>query len=134
MPEGKIVGVPRRSLEQFRLHLLGRLPDAARTKLQEAASVKTADNGLRELWERSDLPAGRFADEVAGFWQLPRVGLQELLGTVAMAERFSARFLRESSAFPFAGGDGSLWLAVSDPSDAAAIRAAEIVCGGALNV
>ena len=134
MPDDKIVAAPKRSMEQFRLHLLERVPEAAKAKLREAGSVKTAENGLRELWERSDLPAGKFADEVAGFWRLPRAGLQELMSAVTIAERFSARFLRESTAFPFSVGDGCLCLAVSDPSDAAAIRAAEIVCGGVLKV
>jgi general secretion pathway protein E len=122
-------------MEQFRLHLLARVPDAARGKLREAGSFKTAaENELRELWEKSDLPGGRFADEVASFWQLPRIGLQELISVVAIVERFSARFLRESSVFPFCAADGSFGLAVSDPSDGAAIRAAEIVCGAALGI
>ena len=91
----------------------------------EAAS----GNGLRELWEKSDLPAGIFADEVAGFWKLPRAGLQQLTNVQGAVEHFSPRFLRESSVFPFRLGDDGFGLAVSDPADGAAIRAAEIVCG-----
>ena len=129
------VPVPKRSVEQFRLHLLERMPDAARAKLREAGSLDTAARyGLRELWEKSDLPAGKFADEVASFWNLPRLCLQELMGVVTIAEQFSGRFLRESSVFPFRAGDGSLSLAVSDPADGAAIRAAEIVCGEAAKI
>jgi general secretion pathway protein E len=124
-PEGAAAPAPRRSVEQFRLHLLGRIPDAARAKLQAVNSLDAATgNGLRELWEKSDLPAGKFADEVASFWRLPRLGLQDLMGVATIAEQFSARFLRESSVFPFRAGDGSLSLAVSDPADGAAIRAA----------
>jgi general secretion pathway protein E len=135
VPEGAAVPAPRRSVEQFRLHLLGRIPDAARAKLQAVNSVEAATgNGLRELWEKSDLPAGKFADEVASFWRLPRLGLPDLMGVAAIAEQFSARFLRESSVFPFRAGDGGLSLAVSDPADGAAIRAAEIVCGGAVRI
>ena len=37
--------------------------------------------------------------------------------------------MRKLSVFPFRGADGRFGLAVSDPSDGAAIRAAEIVCG-----
>jgi general secretion pathway protein E len=134
-PEDVAAAVPKRSVEQFRRHLLERMPDATRAKLREAGSIDTAARyGLRELWEKSDLPAGKFADEVASFWSLPRLGLQELMGVVTIVELFSARFLRESSVFPFRASDGSLGLAVSDPADGAAIRAAEIVCGEAAKI
>jgi general secretion pathway protein E len=129
------VSVPKHSVEQFRLHLLERMPDTARAKLREAGSLDAAARyGLRELWEKSDLPAGKFADEVASFWNLPRLCLQELMGVATIVEQFSARFLRESSVFPFRTSDGSLGLAVSDPADGAAIRAAEIVCGEAAKI
>src|SRR5437588_1321287 len=128
--EGATAAAPKRSVEQFRMHLLERIPDAARAKLKSVNPVATtAGNGLRELWEKSDLPAGKFADEVAGFWRLPRLSLQELLNVAGAVEQFSARFLRESSVFPFRAGDDGFGLAVSDPADGAAIRAAEIVCG-----
>lgn len=120
----------RHAVEQFRLHLLERIPDAAKAKLRSISSVEAASgNGLREFWEKSDLPAGIFADEVAGFWRLPRLGLQELMSAIGAVEQFSARFLRESSVFPFRAGDKGFGLAIADPADGAAIRAAEIVCG-----
>lgn len=98
--------------------------------MRVVSSVEAAPgNGLRELWEKSDLPAGIFADEVAGFWRLPRLGLQELMNAIGAVEQFSPRFLREFSVFPFRAGDDGFGLAVSDPADGAAIRAAEIVCG-----
>ena len=125
---GAILANSRNAVEQFRLHLLGRIPDAARLKLRDMDLVEAVSgNGLRELWEKSDLPSGIFADEVAGFWRLPRVSLQDLTNAVGAVEQFSARFLRESSVFPFRAGDG-FGLAVCDPADGAAIRAAEIVC------
>jgi general secretion pathway protein E len=134
-PEGAAVAASTRSVEQFRLHLLERVSDAAKAKLIASGSVETgAANGLREIWEKSDLPVGKFADEVAGFWELPRLRLQELMTVTAIVEQFSARFLREASVFPFRTGDGSVHLAVSDPADGAAIRAAEIVCGGAVRL
>jgi general secretion pathway protein E len=128
--EGAAAATPKRSLEQFRLHLLGRIPDAARAKLRGAE----AEAGLREIWEKSDLPAGKFADEVAAFWRLPRLSLQDLMNVVGAAELFSQRFLRESSVFPFGASDRGFGLAVSDPSDGAAIRAAEIVCGRSIAI
>src|SRR5262249_19312503 len=134
-PEGAADAVPTRSVEQFRLHLLERIPDAARAKLRASSLVEaTAGNALRELWEKSDLPAGKFADEVANFWELPRLRLPELMKVAGIVEQFSARFLRESSVFPFRADDGSVNLAVSNPADGAAIRAAEIVCGAALRI
>ncbi|MGD4069819.1 hypothetical protein QT636_22615, partial [Xanthomonas citri pv. citri] len=63
------------------------------------------------------------------FWKLPRLGLQHLTNAAGAIEQFSPRFLRESSVFPFRFGDGEFGLAVCDPADGAAIRAAEIVCG-----
>jgi general secretion pathway protein E len=131
---GAAIEAPKRSAEQFRLHLLERMPDVAKAKLREGGSLETAGIGLRGLWEKTDLPAGRFADEVASFWKLPRLGLQQLIGSVGIVEQFSPRFLRESSIFPFRDRDGSLGLAVSDPADGAAIRAAEIVCGDAARI
>lgn len=126
---GAILANSRNALEQFRFHLLDRIPDAARLRLRDIDLVANASgNGLRELWEKSDLPSGIFADEVAGFWRLPRVSLQDLTNAVGAVEQFSPRFLRESSVFPFRAGDG-FGLAVCDPADGAAIRAAEIVCG-----
>src|SRR3984885_2613707 len=131
--EDATVPTPKRSLEQFRLYLLERMPDHARAKLPGTGEA-TAGKGLRELWEKSDLPVGKFADEVATFWKLPRLSLQELLSAVDAVGQFSGRFLRESSVFPFRIGDGSVRLAVSDPADGAAIRAAEIVVGGSAGI
>jgi len=56
------------------------------------------------------------------------------MNATSAVEHFSARFLRESSVFPFRAEQGRFGLAVSDPTDAAAIRAVEIVCGGAVEV
>ena len=107
--EGATVAPSRHAVEQFRLHLLERVPDAARVKLRSVSAVEAASgNGLRELWEKSDLPAGIFADEVAGFWKLPRAGLQQLTNVQGAVEHFSPRFLRESSVFPFRRGTTAL--------------------------
>jgi general secretion pathway protein E len=89
-----------------------------------------SDVTLRGLWEASELPANDFADEVAEFFGLPRLGLPDLLAATSLAPRFSRRFLRETLVFPYQAADASCRLAVADPNDAAAIRAAEIVLGG----
>jgi general secretion pathway protein E len=84
---------------------------------------------LRKLWESTGLPAHEFADEVAQFYRLPRVNLQQLLSASALVERFSRRFLLDMTAFPYRNAEGTQILAVADPSDTACVRAAEIVLG-----
>ncbi len=90
---------------------------------------------LRDLWELSDLSANDFADEVAHFYKLPRLGLQQLLTASSLAPKFSARFLREMAIFPCQTEEAhGNKLVVADPTDSAAVRAAEIVLGGPVAV
>jgi general secretion pathway protein E len=84
---------------------------------------------LRKLWEQSELSASDFSDSVAEFFQLPRVSLPDLLAAPALVKQFSPRFLREMAVFPYGAADGALMLAVADPTDSAAARAAAIVLG-----
>src|ERR1700722_625375 len=77
-----------------------------------------------KLWELTSLSASDFADEAARFAGLERVTLQELLSAPALNETFSQRFLREMAVFPYQAEDGSAALAVADPTDTAAPRAA----------
>jgi general secretion pathway protein E len=83
--------------------------------------------------ESTEIPVGDFANEVARFWQRPRLQLPQLLAATGLAGKFSRRFLIESVVFPFADTDGSK-LAMADPTDTAALRAAEIVLGGRVDV
>ena len=80
---------------------------------------------LRRLWELSDMSANDFADEVAHFYRLPRLTLPQLIAASAVTARFSRRFLRETSVFPYRSMEGRFKLAVADPGDVAAVRAAE---------
>jgi general secretion pathway protein E len=100
--------------------------------------VKTAGNGefaeqggserpQGRLWELTDLSASEFADEAARFSGLDRVTLQDMLSAPALSASFSSRFLREMMVFPYRSADGAAVLAVADPTDTAARRAAEIV-------
>ena len=118
------------SSEKFGAYLLEKysLPAAARGAALGQGGAP-AVKALRELWESTDLPAAEFADEVARFFKLQRISLLELLATEAQVEGFSRRFLRESMVFPFRSAGGAVKLAVADPMDTAAIRAAEIVFG-----
>jgi general secretion pathway protein E len=80
-----------------------------------------------KLWELTDLSPSEFADEAARFAGLDRATLQDMLSSPALSEAFSQRFLREMMVFPYQGADGSAVLALADPTDTAARRAAEIV-------
>ena len=90
---------------------------------------RSDDKTLRDLYEASDLSANDFAEEVAAFYRLPRVALQQLVAAQPLTAKFSRRFLRETLVFPYQGGAGSCRLVVADPTDEAAVRAAEIVLG-----
>jgi general secretion pathway protein E len=113
-----------RSAEAFRAFLFGKNPAWLRSERS------TASQSLRELWEASNVPASEFADEVAQYWKIGRLGLPQLLASTPCLDGFSRRFLRESMLFPMVRPDGSHLVALADPSDSAAIRATEIVLGG----
>src|SRR6202047_2784856 len=117
------------SSEKFGAYLLEKYSLPAGRAASVGQSGAPAVKALRELWESTDLPAAEFADEVARFFKLQRIGLLELLATEAQVEGFSRRFLRESMVFPFRSAGGTVKLAVADPMDTASIRAAEIVFG-----
>jgi general secretion pathway protein E len=82
-----------------------------------------------KLWEHTNLSASEFADEAARFYGLERVTLQDMLSATSAVEPFSQRFLREMMVFPYRLADGGAVLAVAEPADMAARRAAEIVLG-----
>src|SRR5580693_2317685 len=117
------------SSEKFGAYLLEKYSLPAGRAAGAGQAGAPAVKALRELWESTDLPAAEFADEVARFCKLQRISLPELLASKAQVEGFSRRFLRESMVFPFRSPGGAIKLAVADPMDTAAIRAAEIVFG-----
>ncbi len=117
------------SSEKFGAYLLQKYSLPAGRVAGAGQAGAPAVKALRELWESTDLPATEFADEVARFFELQRISLPELLSSEARVEGFSRRFLRESMVFPFRPSGGTVKLAVADPMDTAAIRAAEIVFG-----
>jgi general secretion pathway protein E len=123
------------SAETFRQHLLEKysLPPKARARV-ERPSNSTLARPLRELWEATDLSAAEFADEVSDYWGAVRLSLPQLLASQACLDGFSRRFLRESTIFPIRAPNGNFRLAIADPSDTAAIRAAEIVFGAPVEV
>jgi general secretion pathway protein E len=89
---------------------------------------------LQKLSQLTEMSANEFADEVAQYFGLTRMGLADLMSVPSLADNFSQRFLRESSVFPCTVQSGRSSLVVADPTDSAAIRAAEIVLGSDLEI
>src|SRR5882724_6770617 len=87
-----------------------------------------------KLWELADLSAGEFADEAARFHDLERVTLQDMMSAAPLVAAFSQRFLRETVVFPYRSVDRRIVLAVADPTDQAAQRAAQIVLGPGVEI
>jgi general secretion pathway protein E len=130
---------------QFAEHLrkAGHLRSAeVQAPVESAAAERPQDGALRglpfgaqkKLWELTDLSGSEFADEAARFHNLSRVALQEMLQASPLVSSFSQRFLRETVVFPHQSADGGAVLAVADPTDLAAKRAAEIVLGPAIEI
>ena len=67
-----------------------------------------------------------FADELAAFYQCPRVQRSELTGNRFAGGQLSRRFLREGRLFPFEDASGVLTLAVGVPVDDETLRAVTI--------
>jgi general secretion pathway protein E len=100
----------------------------------DAAGQDGSDRRPVKLWELVDLSAGEFADEAARFHGLERISLQEMIAAPPLVASFSQRFLREMVVFPCQSSDGGATLAVADPTDMAAQRAAQIVLGAGVIV
>src|SRR5271168_3635507 len=93
----------------------------------DGAAPGISDRRRTKLWELTDLSSTEFADEAARFFGLKRVALQDMMNAQPLAVAFSQRFLREMMVFPYRSSDGSSTLAIVDPADIAAQRAAQIV-------
>ena len=89
---------------------------------------------IRDFGKSRNLSAGELADEVASFYQYERATLRELLQAKPLVASFSQRFLRETLVFPYDSVDHRAVLAIADPTDLAAKRAAEIVLGPAIEI
>ena len=81
---------------------------------------------IRSLWEASKLSADEFSEQVATYFQRPRITLPEMMEASSCADRFARRFLREAAIFPFKTERG-FGLALADPTDSAAQQGAQIV-------
>ena len=88
----------------------------AQRNLQSASQIK--------IWEATDLSASEFADEAARFYNYERATLEDMLSATPLVASFSQRFLRETLVFPYQTSDHDVVLAIADPTDLAARRAA----------
>ena len=120
---------------RFADHLRGANP-LPRFDAADARDATTQENGgtAAKSWEATDLSAGDFADEVARRFHLPRIALPDLLAAQSLAKHFSRRFLRETMVFPFQSTQHRACLAVADPGETAARRAAELVLGDEIDM
>jgi general secretion pathway protein E len=102
----------------------------------DAPDAATPENGgtAAKSREATDLSASDFADEVARRFHLQRIALPDLLAAQSLAKHFSRRFLRETMVFPFQSAQHRACLAVADPGETAARRAAELVLGGEIDM
>ena len=119
---------------EFASYLRGKSQLADDAALLDVAAEPREERTFREIWELSELSANDFADEVARYFEVVRVGLPELLAAPALVKQFSRRFLREMMVFPYQSPEGAAILALADPSDSAAVRAAAIVLGGDVHI
>ncbi len=85
--------------------------------------------GLRRLWTASGVSGHDLAAAAAEFFAVRRAPLTELLAAPSLADRFSPRFLRDVAIYPFAGADRRPVLAMGDPMDREARKAAELALG-----
>jgi general secretion pathway protein E len=107
---------------------------AAAAGHDDGAGQGGLDRRPSKVWELTDLSPGEFADEAAGFFGLGRITLQDMMSAVPLVSSFSQRFLREAAVFPCRATDGTALLAVADPTDQAARRAAQIVLGADIGI
>jgi general secretion pathway protein E len=123
------------ALQHFLDHLLDKnvLPIDASARFQ-LTKTNDSDKALQKLWQLSETSAHEFADEVANFFALPRIGLADLMSATSLAEKFSPRFLRESCVFPCTDKGGRARLVIPDPTDSAVIHAAELALDHPLEI
>jgi len=90
--------------------------------------------GMRRLWSASGASGHDLAAAAAEFFALRRAPLAEMLAASSLADRFSRRFLRDVAIFPYVGADRRPALAIGDPMDREARKAAELVLGESVEI
>ena len=102
--------MPADTAQEFADHLRRKNHLGESGAVPNAGAQPQGERALHKLWSLTDLSANDFADEVAGFFQVPRVTLPDLMTAESLAHQFSQRFLREMLVFPFRSGmDSRRW-------------------------
>ena len=120
------------------LDFAGQLVRRGHLSVQSMATTgAVTENGSRLLaiWKATDLSADEFANETAQFFRYPRIDSAFLARATSLTGRFSQKFLRENAAYPCQDPDTSQsWLIVGDPTHRTALKAAELVLGGPVQI
>jgi general secretion pathway protein E len=120
---------------EFVEHMLGKgLLEPGKFTQGRSENSFDSISSLKTVWKATNLSSHDFANEVAAFFGLRRLTLSELAEVHSLATRFSPRFLREASVFPFETSDGTLALAAGDPADPETLQAVEIVFGAPFEI
>ncbi|MEJ1159966.1 GspE/PulE family protein [Prosthecomicrobium sp. N25] len=98
-------------------------------RLPSKGAGDDATRAYRKLLEVSGMVAARFAEVAAEHHGLPRARLEDILAGQSLAERFSRLYLTDAGMIPYRHRDGSLRLAVADPSRRDAIDAILLTLG-----
>lgn len=123
------------SLQAFYGHLQQqRMLDVDGSERFNVGEARRLGKPLQKLWQLTETSASEFADEVAKFFALPRMSLADLMSAEPLTAKFSPRFLRESCIFPCSRHAGQACIVAADPTDTAAVRAAELVLGASLQI
>ena len=100
-----------------------------------AGAVTENQSRLLAIWKATDLSGDEFANETARFFRYPRIDSAFLARATSLTSRFSQKFLRENAAYPCQDPDTSeAWLIVCDPTHRTALKAAELVLGGPVQI
>src|SRR3979409_1228917 len=81
---------------EFTQYLRGKNHLAGAAKSLELPGLAQDERTLRKGWELSELSANDFADEVAQFFEVPRVALPDLLAAPPLVKQIFRRFLSDN--------------------------------------
>ncbi|WP_062010792.1 GspE/PulE family protein [Aureimonas sp. AU4] len=87
--------------------------------------------GPEAVWRNGEVQADALANNLSAHYGLPRLDFETVAGCPSHFGELSRRFLRESYIYPFQGADGTVRVALADPTRRDALRALNIALGQA---
>jgi general secretion pathway protein E len=97
-----------------------------------AASVSSpsfAEADPEALWRSGEVPADALAERLAAHFALPRLDFESVAASPAYFRDLSRRFLRDAYVYPFRTSDGTVSVALADPTRQDAMRALDLALG-----